>query len=365
MQAALCACLWTSMMVCAVGDKPVRGAWVTAWGAGLHTSKQLDDTMEAASKAGLNVLLVQVRKVADAYYRSDLEPLGDNVEPGFDPLGAAIERGHKKGIRGHAWINALRVWRDKKPPANPNHVVLKHPEWLNRRVDGSLRTDEGQYLDPGIPEVREYVAAVAEDIARRYPVDGIHLDYIRYPGPDWGYSELALQRYRAETGAIGTPKPSDTKWQSWRREQVTQLVRLIRKKVKAVRPAAVLSAATISWMDCPRDFRSSSPYRQVYQDWRLWLAQGLLDLNVPMNYRIETNPKSAQQFRDWLTGYKRWSSGKPTYVGIGAHNNTTSDVLKQIADVEKAGMAGWMIFQFDDTPGRAALVKALSANRGR
>lgn len=353
------------MVVGAVPGTPVRGAWVTAWGAGIHTSRQLDDTLNAASKAGINTLLVQVRKVADAYYKSDIEPLGDNVEPGFDPLAAAVERAHKRGIKIHAWINALRVWRDTKPPVNPDHVVARHPEWLNRRADGACRTDDGQYLDPGIPEVREYVALVAEDIARRYPVDGIHLDYIRYPGPDWGYSELALERYRAETGARGIPKPSDAKWQAWRREQVTKLVSLIRKRVKAVRPSAVLSAATISWMGCPRDFRSSSPYRQVYQDWKLWLAQGLLDANVPMNYRIETNPESAKHFRDWLAGYKKWGSGKPVYVGIGAHNNTVSDVLKEISAVEKAGMAGWMIFQFDDTPRRAALVEALSARLKR
>lgn len=341
----------------------VRAAWVTAWGAGIHTPKQLDGTLEAASQAGLNTLLIQVRKVADAYYESEIEPRGNNIEPGFDPLAATLERAHKKDIKIHAWINALRVWRDKSLPVDSSHVIMRHPEWVNKRSDGALRNDEGHYLDPGIPEVREYVASVAEDIARRYKVDGIHLDYIRYPGLDWGYSELALKHYRADTGEKGTPKPTDPKWQSWRRDQVTKLVSLIRNRVKAVRPNAILTAATISWMDCPTDFRSATPYKQVYQDWKRWMSEGLLDANVPMNYRIESNPKSAKQFRDWLVGYKKWGAGKPIYVGIGAHNNSASDVLKEIEAVEKAGMAGWVIFHFDETTWRTALVKVLSARR--
>ncbi len=341
----------------------VRGAWVTAWGPGFHSQKELDATISAARKAGLNTLLIQARKVADAYYKSTMEPLGDGVVNGFDPLGSAVRDGHAHKIKIHAWINALRVWRAETPPSDPTHVVIRHPEWLNKTKGGALRSEEGQYLDPGIPEVREYVASVAADIARRYAVDGIHLDYIRYPGPDWGYSELALERYRAETGAKGTPSSSDTKWMIWRRDQVTKLVLLIRKRVKAVRPSAMLTAATISWMDCPRDFRSSTPYRKVLQDWKRWMAEGLLDANVPMNYRTETNASSARQFREWLAGYTKWGSGRPVYVGIAAHINSPASVVKEIAAVEQARMAGWVIFPFDQSARRTTLVNALAARR--
>jgi len=130
-----------------------------------------------------------------------------------------------------------------------------------------------------------------------------------------------------------------------------------------VRPSAQITAATISWTDCPADFRSATPYCKVMQDWRGWLADGLLDANVPMNYRTESSAKSACQFRAWLDGYRKWGSGKPCYVGIAAHTNPASDVVRQIDAVEKYGMAGWVIFPFDQSVQRTALIAALAARK--
>ena len=265
----------------------LRGAWVTAWTPGFYTAAQADATIKAAKRAGLNALFVQVRKVADAYYNSTLEPRGPEIAPDFDPLAYVIKKAHAEGIEVHAWVNAFRVWKGDKPPADPRHVINQHPEWLNKRYDGSCEADEGLYLDPGVPEAREHIAEVAAEIARCYEVDGIHLDYIRYPGRDFGYSSDALSRYYAETGARAKPKPGDPKWAKWRREQVTETVRLIRARLRRANPEVKLTAATIPWGDATDKFTSSSAYSAVFQDWRAWLAAGLLDANVPMNYKVE------------------------------------------------------------------------------
>ncbi len=340
--------------------KELRGAWVTAWREGFFTPQQVDLTVAAAKKAGLNALFIQVRKNADAYYLSETEPLGSEIAPGFDPLAYVIERAHAEGIEVHAWMNSCRIWSSKDLPTNPKHVAVRHPEWINKDFDGNTRASEGLYLDPGIPEARNYVASVAEEIVRKYKVDGIHLDYIRYPGKKWGYSTLALERYYRDSGATKKPSPEDPEWLQWRREKVTDLVRLVRKKVRAVRPNVLISASTIAWGDCPANWTDSSPYVLVCQDWKRWMAEDLIDANCPMNYKVEKNPKNAKEFRNWLAGFKRWSSGKPTYVGISLHDNQIADVASQIEAVRKYGLQGFVLFSFNQSSQREVVVNALA-----
>ncbi|MGB9620383.1 MAG: glycoside hydrolase family 10 protein, partial [Armatimonadota bacterium] len=334
---------------------------VTAWTSGFFTAQEVDSTVAAAKKAKLNALFIQVRKNGDAYYRSETEPRGSGVAADFDPLAAVIEKAHAAGIEVHAWVNTVRMWASKTPPTDPKHVVNRHPEWINKDVNGSTRASEGLYLDPGIPEAREYIASVIEEIAKNYEVDGIHLDYIRYPGKDWGYSDLALANYFAATGCSTRPKPDDPKWLQWKRDQVTELVRLIRQKVKSVRPNALLSAATIAWGDCPAVFSSATPYAVACQDWKKWLADGLIDANVPMNYKQESSAKQAASFRNWLQGFGRWSSGKPTYVGVEVHINQAAETVRQIEAIRKAGLDGFVLFSFNDTKRRDAIAEAVGA----
>lgn len=339
----------------------LRGAWVTAWTSGFFTPEEVDATVAAAKSAGLNALFIQVRKNADAYYKSETEPLGSGIAPDFDPLACVIRKAHAEGIQVHAWMNSGRIWSPKEPPSDPKHVANRHPEWINKDVKGNTRAGEGLYLDLGVPEAREYVASVAEEIARKYDVDGIHLDYIRYPGKDWGYSAAALSRYYSDAGTTKKPDPGDPKWMQWKRDQVTDLVRRVRKKVLAARPGTFISASTIPWGDCPSEWTATTPYSLVAQDWRRWMAEGILDANCPMNYKVEKNPKNARQFRDWLAGFARWSSGRPTYVGIEVYLNEPEYVIRQIEAIRKAGLQGFMLFSFNQSSRRAALVKALGS----
>ncbi len=340
----------------------MRGAWVTAWESGFLIPSEVDATIDAAKRAGLNALFIQVRKNADAYYSSTLEPRGAGLAPGFDPLEYITARAHAAGISVHAWINVYRVCGVSGLPTDPNHPINAHPDWINKNVDGKTRATDGFFIDPGVPAAREHIVSVAEDIARRYPIDGIHLDYIRYPGRDWGYSDIALSRFRAETGVTNKPAPDDPRWLAWRREQVTALLTDVRAKVRAVRPNAVISAATIAWGDCPADFRTSQSYCYACQDWKGWLSDGLIDAAVPMDYKSETSAQAAREFRSWLVGLSNWHAPRPVYIGIDVRTNRLADSLRQIRAVEKAHLDGFLLFPFN-TPGRAPLVTALAERR--
>lgn len=335
-----------------------RGAYITTWSAGFRTPEEIDLTIEAAEAAGINSLVVEVRKTGDAYYHSEIEPVAPEAPAGFDPLAYVIDKAHPKGISVHAWLVVYRVWKGVEKP-DAGHILAKHPEWKSLNFQGEDEPEEGVYIDPGVPEYQEYFAEVCADIARRYDVDSIHYDYVRYPNQNWGYCQIALDRYYAETGTTARPDVDDPKWQQWKRDQVTSLVTLVQQSVRAANPNVKIQASTIPWGSCPENFEDSRAYRDCCQDWRMWMEKGLIDENCPMIYANESDETSAAYFRKWVDGAARWSYGRPVYVAIGAMRNTTQQLLAQIDVIRKAGLQGFVLFAFNQSEHRLTRAKEL------
>lgn len=348
----------------AAAGAEVRGAWVTCWDDGIFTPQQIDNTIAAMKKARLNALFLEVRKCADAYYESKIEPKGKEVPEGFDPLAYAIQKCHPEGIQVHAWVVVYRAFsgsRSGSGPTDPNHILNKHPDWLMLSESGKKYSGEGMYLDPGVPEARDHIVSVFEDIAKRYNIDGLQYDYVRYPSRTWGYAEAALKRYYAETGAKTKPAADDPKWCQWRRDQVTALVKLTHEKVKKVNPKCQISASTICYGGAPDKWEKTAPYSGVYQDWYLWMREGYLDINIPMNYKSEKNPAQAKLFRDWIKLSECWNGGRPVYQGLYSDINSPAETLQQIEATRKAGQEGFVLFSFNEGKRRQALAAALGA----
>lgn len=336
-----------------------RGAWVTAWNHGFLTLSEADQTVAAAKSANINALFIQVRKVGDAYYSSEYEPRGSNIpDPGFDPLAYIIEKAHAEGIEVHAWINVLRVQSGATVSAAPGHVCAVHPEWLTCDATGCVKAPDGVFLDPGAPEVQTYTLKVVADLLSKYAVDGLHLDYIRYPGCEWGYNRTSVERFNKAYGKTGTPAVSDPQWSDWRRNQVTSLVRKIYAQVGETRPDVKVTAATIVWGDYSNRFADTQAYQSVYQDWASWMREGIVDASVPMNYRNESKPRMAAQYRLWLDGMKQWEFGRHIYAGLLTTQNTGT-VIGQLQAGRAHGMNGMVCFQFNADASRALLVAAM------
>ena len=171
---------------------PWRAFWVDAFNSGIRTPGEIDELVKDIKSLNMNVIIAQVRKRGDAYYRkSTLAPFTEDaaVPKDFDPLDYLIERAHAEGIQVHAWINAMTLWRsqDKAPQAATHPFNLHGPtaknddNWLNADEKGDSKFPVGYFLDPGHPSVGDHLAQVAGEIVKNYRVDGIHLDYIRYP----------------------------------------------------------------------------------------------------------------------------------------------------------------------------------------
>ncbi len=299
----------------------VRGLWVDAFGPGLKTRAQVTQMVEDAARMGVNTLFVQAIRRADCLCLKASVPRATDpdLEKGLDPLGLAVRLAHARGMRVIAWISVTGIANTAAPNTSPAHISRTHgpdsgaASWMARRADGSWQEGNDGWLDLGIPEAAEYVIQGVVSLVKHYGIDGIQLDRIRYPDGDvWGYDPKVLARYRAETGRTGTPGVNDTVWQDWKRQQVTNVVRRIALEVKALRPDAWITAATITYgaPPAPGDlaaFRRTRTYGDVLQDWPAWMQSGLIDLNVLMNYKRDAVGEQGQ----WFDGWNAFARGVP------------------------------------------------------
>jgi uncharacterized lipoprotein YddW (UPF0748 family) len=318
-------------IVVPTGAAQLRALWVDGFHEGIKSPKQVDTLIERAHQGNLNALFVQVRKRGDAYFLKGVEPEATDVaypgHPNWDPLGYLIQKAHTANppLEVHAWMNAFFV-------GQTSEVFQDNHQWEDVRSNGS---DDGYgYLDPGVPAVRAYTEEVMTQVVRRYNVDGIHLDLVRYPdGGDWGYNPISLALYAKAGGSQDPPKPSDPAWQQWRRDQVTTFVRELHDKIKAIRPWVKLSGALIAYGPGPKsesDWLHSRTYTDVYQDWATWIRQGYLDFGVPMNYDRDSSSSQNGWFRDWVSWEKNSLGAGKVVIGVGAFLNYPEDTMAQI-----------------------------------
>lgn len=332
-----------------------RAMWVSAWENGCLTPEQVDETIELARKANLNALFIQVRKAGDSYYKSAYEPKAENLrDPNFDMLAYAIKKGHASGLEIHAWINTYKIWQGNRRPKSPDHVFNRHPEWINRNNVGRLDKSGQFQLDPGIREVQDYTAKIYLDVVKKYDVDGVHYDYVRYYDPYFGYSDLAVARYNKEKGTTGVPFPDDPQWCQWRRDRVTDLVRQVYDEVKAVKPWVKVTGSVVCSQAMKDQFKDTHPYNMLLQDWERWTREGIIDAVVPMNYK--TSPQEAALFSEWTAAMVKWAHGRHAYNGITVGNTET--FINQIRESREKGTNGIAGFAFNGR-NRTAVVDAL------
>jgi uncharacterized lipoprotein YddW (UPF0748 family) len=365
-----------------------RGLWVDAYRDGFKTPDQVDRLLADARRANVNALLVQVRRRGDSFYARSLEPRADDPDlaPGFDPLASLIERAHndQPRLEVHAWVTAMTIWGSQtRAPADPRHVFNPHgpgaagrDDWLTRREDGATWS-RGYFLDPGHPDAARYTTDVLLNLVREYDLDGLHLDYIRYPertdGLSWGYNDASIARFNARYGRDGRPPGNDPLWNQWRRDQVTALVRGIYLGALAIKPEVKLSAAVIPWGDGPRvdaDWQRTAAYTSVFQDWRAWLEEGIVDQVMPMNYFRESAGSQAAWFDHWVAYQRDHAYGRQVIPGVALYLNDPAESVSQIRRALAAGpadarAAGVVLYSYAatraGTPDDGATSRPLSA----
>lgn len=330
----------------AQADAELRGVWVTRWT--YRNEADVRRIMTDIADARFNTVFFQVRGQHDAFYPSKIEPWAKDLtghlgqDPGWDPLAVAVESGHAKGLKVHAYINAFTMWRGEAPPENttPVHAWSAHGDWVVADKDGmpQLLNEGYVYASPGNPAVRARLAAVAKDIADRYEVDGIHLDHIRYPGPKFGYDMESMAAWEA----AGRPDFSD-----WRRSAVNDAVRAVRDAVDVPVTAAVWGVYTNPW-----GWREVSEGRNAYfQDSAAFTEQGLVDALLPMTY-WKLNPGGRLDFEALVRDHVARANGRHIYAGIRADPSWgAKSVVDSVRAARKAGAHGIVIFDYSEGRG--------------
>ena len=311
---------------------PSRTIWITRWD--YRTETDVRTVVENCHRAGFDELLFQVRGNATTFFPSTREPWAEELggaDPGFDPLALALELAHERGLSLQAWVNVVPAWWGDVPPVDPEHVVNRHPEWLWYDAEGERQPYSKRFyvsLNPCLPEVRAHLVLVLEELAQRYPVDGLHLDYIRFPneppatppGVDYPRDARTLEPYRAAVGLA--PDDDPEAWNRWRSEQLTLLVREIRAAVRSARPAARLSAAVGAEPEAAA---------RHFQDWPRWIEEGLVDQLFPMNYTGDE-----ERYRGRLAAWQQRRGSVRVSMGLSATSSEPAVLRRRIAECRES-----------------------------
>jgi uncharacterized lipoprotein YddW (UPF0748 family) len=326
--------------------REVRAVWI-ATVAGLDWPKtqnpaeqqrSLLDMVVKLKAANFNTIFFQVRGRGDAMYKSRSEPWAQQLtgtlgeDPGWDPLAFIVKEAHTRGMEVHAWFNTFLIKSGKlKPPeSSPRHLILQHPEWFHL-VEGEW------WLDPGIPEARQYIINICMEIIRNYDIDGFHFDFIRYPGKpfpdDAAYRQYGKKMLRED----------------WRRENINTFVHAFYDSATAAKPMLKVGSAPIGIYANVTKASGLQAYYDLFQDSRGWLRERKHDYVAPQVYWSlgdrPGNPDFAALAKDWPAN----SFGRHVYVGVGAYKPDVLKELPQLIDSSRsAGAAGNAFFRYEN-----------------
>ena len=342
---------------------PVRALWVTRFD--YTTPEDVRRIVNNVARAGFTDVFFQIRGNGTAFYQSEMEPWafelsGTQVEklgthPGWDPLQLALDTARPHGLRVHAYMNVLPGWKGlEEPPASAGQLWTAHPDWF--MVDSlgkKMLPTSGWYafVNPVIPEVRTHLRGIVTELCR-YDIDGIHLDYIRYPND---YHLVAAQHYPEATGdelrrhadfsydpasqaalfetyGWGVSRRQITRFRS---ESVTRVVREISYEMQKWKPGECLLSASV--IGNPQEGKT-----HAYQDSGAWAKQGLVDWVVQMNYGTSSFNRYLKMMRR-AAGRGKFSSS--VIVGINCKNET-EEILAQIEHTQASGSRGFALFSY-------------------
>lgn len=274
-----------------------RAVWLTTiggldWPSSYSAPSQqaeLCHILDKLQEININTILIQTRIRASVIYPSDIEPWDGcmtgkiDKSPGYDPLKFVIDECHRRGMELHAWVVTIPVGKWNSRPTRL--LRSRYPSTI-KRID-----DEG-YMDPSSPYTASYLANICREITKNYDIDGIHLDYIRYP-----------ENWKERIDA------------NYARQNITNIVSAIHDAVKAEKPWVKLSCSPIGKFDDLTRYKSLgwNAYSAVYQDAQGWLANGLIDMLFPMMYFRN------DQFFPFALDWKEHSPNGSVAAGLGIY----------------------------------------------
>ena len=295
--------------------------------------QELIRILDQYQRANINTVIFQTRVRAALLYPSKIEPWELSLtgvagkDPGYDPLAFCIDECHKRGMELHAWVVCIPIGtKERQAKYGAASLTRKRPELVKTAKGGEM------FMIPGKPETADYIANICKEIVENYDVDGISLDYIRYPESIYNFSDENLY-----------PRASSQSKADWKRENITRIVRRVHDVVKPIKPWVKLSSSPIGkYKDTSRYSAGGwNGYNAVWQDPILWLKEDWQDLLFPMMYFTGNN------YYPFLFQWAEMANGHPICPGLGIYfldpregRWTLNEVRAEMHTARNSGIGG-------------------------
>lgn len=265
------------------------------------SERGLAQVFDRLAASGINTVFFETVNAGYPIYPSRIAPQANPLVKGWDPLASAVKLSRERGIELHAWVWTFAAGNERhnllvnQPRSYPGPLISAHPDWASYDNRGNLipRGQDKPFLDPANSEVRQYLLNVIDEIVTNYDVDGVQLDYIRYPFQDpgaersYGYGKAAREQFRALTGVDPrqiSPRQAELwqKWTQFRVQQVNSFVAEVSQLLRSRRSDLTLSVAVFPMSEHDR-------IQKLQQHWETWARRGDVDLVIPMTYALESD----------------------------------------------------------------------------
>ncbi len=335
-----------------VAQSEIRAIWLdrgTIVTAGSHD--ELARIFDRLAQAGINTVFFETLNAGYTVYPSRVAPQQNPlISEDWDPLESAVELAHDRDMELHAWVWVFAAGNQRhntlvdQPWDYLGPVLARRPDWANTDHEGNA-IPKGQtkpFLDPANQGARRYLLRLFDEILTEYDVDGLQLDYIRYPfqdpsaGRSYGYGTASRRAFKAQTGVDPTTiSPSDRalweRWTDFRIEQVDSFVSAVSRLVERRRPEAILSAAVFPMPEHERRHK-------LQQGWERWARSGEVDIIVTMSYAIDT-PQLEALVNPWLDPSLSPALVLPAIRLLNLPNTLAVDQIQALRDLPAGGYA--------------------------
>lgn len=267
---------------------------------------------ETAGRSAIKEIMAQMKKanmnelycfaISNRAYRASFtdNPFHTRIMS-WDSLAVFREETRKAGMKFNVFVCLLPEGSEK-----PRGFLEKHPEYAMRRGNGVL----AGWMDPAVPEVREYRIRDIVAVAKKYEVDMVELDYARLAdGPSDRGAELYMKEFGKDPRTFKSDSDDYKHWYAWTSSFLVQWVRELREALRKEAPGVKLSAYV-------QGYRQNGPqlWQEQHQPFGKWLDEGLLDRVVPTGYVYD------------MLRYKCWVKRQIDYCH--AHNPKTQVLIE-------------------------------------
>lgn len=315
-----------------------RAVWVRPRETSIDEVKKHLDMLKDIN---INTVYLETYWGGYCIYPSDNEIMrGNPIYGGFDVLDAYIKEAHARGMKLVAWVEDFLV---------AQNIAEEKPEWMieSRKGDRYFQSSSGikyYFMNPALPEVRDFLSGLYKDLIKKYDLDGIQFDYMRYPNSgdysnDFGYDPYTRQLFETYNGIDPiTLNPGDVLWQTWcdfRVNIVNEFAYRIFSEMKSIKPDIQISADVWPGYD--------KSIMDTFQDPKSWTRQDYINTLIPMSYYLYEQPvvDDINNTRAFAKGHSLINVGISTSIGPD-----TKTLLRQVDAIRSSDTNGVAIFEF-------------------